>query len=231
MSASASLAPSGKAHARSPRRSNAMSAEDKHQRRAELLVTARSLFRSDGILPTVSDIASATGLAKGTVYLYFRSKEELFVALLEHDFDQLMRDLHVIIAQLPAERELAPAAMAEAYASTLETLPDLLPLAGLAHGVLEKNLPLTALQEFKGGLARALQQAGAALSHRYPGFSTEAGNRLLLNSWALTLGLSQSLRIPDELAQAMQGPEFAVFRRDPGDELRIALAALWRGSL
>jgi len=37
--------------------------------------------RFGGIFPTVSDIAQKTGLAKGTVYIYFSSKEEIFLEL------------------------------------------------------------------------------------------------------------------------------------------------------
>lgn len=213
------------------RRANAMSVEDKQRRRLELLSAARTLFRRHGELPTVADIAGATGLAKGTVYLYFRTKEEIFVALLEDDFARLLQALQELIAELPGDRRLAPAAFAGAFVQTLTTLPDLLSLAALAHGVLEKNLPLAAMQRFKGGLATGLRVAGEALSQRFPGISSTAGNSLLLHSWALTLGLSQSLRVPEALAQALQGPEFAVLRRDPGDDLQSALAALWRGSL
>jgi len=216
---------------RAPRRANALSPAHKQLRRGELLTAARTLFHHHGELPTVADIARNTGLAKGTVYLYFRTKEELFVALLEDDFAHLMRALGNIIEGLPASREAAPAAFAHAFATALDTLPDLLPLAALAHGVLEKNLPVAAMQRFKGGLAAGLSASGHALSERFPGRSHAAGNSLLLHSWALTLGLSQSLRIPDALAPALQGPPFAVLRTDARAELGSALAALWRGSL
>ena len=111
------------------------------------------------------------------------------------------------------------------------TLPDLLPLAALAHGGLERNLPVAAMRDFKSELAARLSASGLALSQRVPGLSPSAGNTLLLHGWAMALGLTQSLRIPAALEQALQGPAFAVLRRDPDAELRHALAALWRGHL
>ena len=52
--------------------------EDKVARRTAILKAASKLFTAGtGSLPTAAEIASAAGLAKGTVYLYFRSKEEI----------------------------------------------------------------------------------------------------------------------------------------------------------
>ena len=59
-------------------------------RRAEILDAARRVFAQKGFAGGVMDeIASEAGIAKGTVYLYFRSKIEVYRALLEHDMRQL----------------------------------------------------------------------------------------------------------------------------------------------
>ncbi|MDO5549335.1 MAG: TetR/AcrR family transcriptional regulator [Eubacteriales bacterium] len=52
--------------------------ENKQQKKERLLETAFSLFTSKGMAKTsISDIASAAGVAKGTFYLYFRDKYDL----------------------------------------------------------------------------------------------------------------------------------------------------------
>jgi AcrR family transcriptional regulator len=57
-------------------------AEREPQRRAEILAAAQNCFWKSGIRRTsIEDVANEAGLAKGTIYLYFRSKEELFEAL------------------------------------------------------------------------------------------------------------------------------------------------------
>lgn len=56
--------------------------EDKELRREAILDAAEQLWLSQPErMSNVADIASAAGVAKGTVYLYFRSKEELFLAI------------------------------------------------------------------------------------------------------------------------------------------------------
>jgi TetR/AcrR family transcriptional regulator, transcriptional repressor for nem operon len=52
------------------------------QRRADLLQASKELFLSEGVAATsLEDITSRAGVSKGLFYLYFRSKDELLVAL------------------------------------------------------------------------------------------------------------------------------------------------------
>ena len=56
----------------------ARSDEAKQRRRRVILVTADKLLRSDGLdALTMNRLANACGLAKGTLYLYFATREEL----------------------------------------------------------------------------------------------------------------------------------------------------------
>ena len=62
-----------------PQLKRARSAKDKEQKRELILATASKLFDQDpDCLPTASAIAKQSNIAKGTVYLYFKSKEEIF---------------------------------------------------------------------------------------------------------------------------------------------------------
>jgi AcrR family transcriptional regulator len=59
-------------------------------RRGEILDAARKVFARKGFADgIVDDIAAEAGLAKGTLYLYFRSKKEIYKALLQHDMETL----------------------------------------------------------------------------------------------------------------------------------------------
>lgn len=53
---------------------------------AEILEAARRVFGRKGYGATVDEIAAAAGLAKGTVYLYFPSKREIYLAALRRMF-------------------------------------------------------------------------------------------------------------------------------------------------
>jgi len=59
-------------------------------RRTEIIAAALKTFGSKGFAATrAEDIAAQAGIAKGTLYLYFGSKEDIYVAAVQHAMDQL----------------------------------------------------------------------------------------------------------------------------------------------
>lgn len=64
-------------------------------RTSEILAAARQVFARHGFAQaTVDEIADAAGLAKGTVYLYFPSKRDLFLAVLRDGIEALHGEAH-----------------------------------------------------------------------------------------------------------------------------------------
>lgn len=71
----------------------------KEFRTAELLGAARRVFAEKGFhAATVDDIASAAGVAKGTVYLYYHSKQDVYWGALEHGITELHNEIQVCLA-------------------------------------------------------------------------------------------------------------------------------------
>jgi AcrR family transcriptional regulator len=62
-------------------------------RRAQILEAARRIFARHGLEgATVDHIARAARVAKGTIYLYFRSKDEILKQAVHEDLDALGRE-------------------------------------------------------------------------------------------------------------------------------------------
>jgi AcrR family transcriptional regulator len=58
---------------------------------AEILGAARKVFAKKGFAKaTMDEIAAATGLAKGTLYLYFKSKRDVYLKTLRHGSAELL---------------------------------------------------------------------------------------------------------------------------------------------
>jgi AcrR family transcriptional regulator len=89
-----------------------MAAPNKHQTRTEatrrkLLDAAQSIFARDGFeAARIEDIAAAVGYTRGAFYAHFRTKEDLFLALLEERANQHLADLNTLLeaAASPKER-------------------------------------------------------------------------------------------------------------------------------
>ncbi len=176
-------------------------------------------------------IAQSAGIAKGSVYLSFSSKEEIFVALLEDSFASLLSIIMPSMNSLPPTTHGAAEQFALLYSQAVSQTPDLLPLAGMTSAVLEKNLPVPAMLAFKEGLASGLEAAAIALSQSALALDPAKGIELFLRTWSMTLGLWQALDFPKELRAHLHQQPLNVFDRDFEVELTQAVRAVWIGTL
>ncbi|HBE79228.1 MAG TPA: hypothetical protein DDW65_15865 [Firmicutes bacterium] len=63
---------------------------EQQMRRDAILEAAKELFRDKGFeSTTVDEIAALAELGKGTIYSYFKSKDEIYIAILESEFEVL----------------------------------------------------------------------------------------------------------------------------------------------
>lgn len=70
---------------------------ERRQRLEQILRAARSTFAAQGYHATsVSDIVAASGVARGTFYLYFEGKRAVFDALLDRFVDAITERVHVV---------------------------------------------------------------------------------------------------------------------------------------
>jgi AcrR family transcriptional regulator len=81
------------------RRRRAVSKEDKTRRRDEIMAAAKKVFARNGFhATTISHIAREAGLAYGSVYWYFDSKDELFHALMAAEGEAVRGHIAAAIA-------------------------------------------------------------------------------------------------------------------------------------
>ena len=228
-------------------RQRAIHAKHKQERHDALLDAAlRLLARAPDRVPSVADVADAAGLAKGTVYLYFPSKEELLLALHE-------RNMHGFFAALTALVEgPEPVTLDAMIALTQRHLiapPLLLQLAARCFGMMAQGIPPAAAAGYRQRVSDRLLRAGAGLERHFPELGPGGGARLLRHSYALIIGLWQMSeaggtpcmavpkppptsgdgRAPRPVVSEPPPPPAFAWRYD--DELERALRALWGGSM
>jgi AcrR family transcriptional regulator len=81
--------------------------ELQERRRAEILDAATAVFSKRGFgAADVQEVAEQAGIGKGTVYRYFPSKEELFLAAVDHGMRRLKASVDAAVAGIeqPLER-------------------------------------------------------------------------------------------------------------------------------
>lgn len=76
-------------------------------KREAILRAATDVFAGRGFFNAqVADVARAAGVAAGTVYLYFRGKDDLLVSIFERSMSEVLADGKAAVAEIddPAER-------------------------------------------------------------------------------------------------------------------------------
>lgn len=97
---------------------------EKVARRSSILAAARDVFAEKGLVgATVDEIAEKAEVSKGAIYLYFSSKEELYLSVMSEGMDILIGRL-VSARDISLPADLALKRMAEAYYQFYLDYPD-----------------------------------------------------------------------------------------------------------
>ncbi len=80
---------------------------ERSDKRERILLAAERIFARHGFFAArVSEIAKEAGVADGTIYLYFKSKDDLLISLFEQRMTQVNEALKAAIAQVPPKDQL-----------------------------------------------------------------------------------------------------------------------------
>ena len=131
----------------------ARSLEQKAMRRLAVLEAAEAYFRDVGYQAfSMAQLAKNTGVAKGTLYLYFKTREELFLTLYEQS---LVRWSQVFIGNL--SESMTSKAYAQALYLTAIADGTFLPLLIRLEHVIEHNVAIPRLIESKRVFIRQVE--------------------------------------------------------------------------
>ncbi|HEX2077430.1 MAG TPA: TetR family transcriptional regulator [Longimicrobium sp.] len=207
----------------------ARSEEDKQERRNAILMTAWRMYTREPSFAafTMAALAREAGLAKGTLYLYFRTKEELFLALLENGFgawfDSMDRRLD------DAQGEWTPERAADVVLASIAGRETLARLLSILPGIVEHNVEFDAALRFKRQVMHRAEVTGHRLEARLPFLRAGEGARFLVHLHALVIGVWQLAQPSPVIRRVMEAPELAPARVDFEEDLRLLVSALLKG--
>tara|TARA_B100000676_G_C17884547_1_gene735734 strand:- start:358 stop:954 length:597 start_codon:yes stop_codon:yes gene_type:complete len=79
--------------------------EERKMRQERILLGALTVFKAKGLEgATMDEIANESGFGKATLYYYFKSKEEVFSAILKEGWEEIWHSLEPIIAEQDSPR-------------------------------------------------------------------------------------------------------------------------------
>jgi TetR/AcrR family transcriptional regulator len=205
----------------------AHAAEEKSERRAAILKAAEALVRADPALGfSMEQLAKRAGIAKGTVYLYFGTREEVLLALHERIVHGLFDAFEVALDAPGADAR----SVLEAGCRYHREQPGSYALAGRCRSYFESGVGIDTAVDFKLALAPRIGRLGTRIESLIPGLLPGEGAALLMNSHALIVGLWQLADTPPRMRKAMQRAELAPMQFDFETQVIDALSDLWDGA-
>ncbi len=154
----------------------------------------------------MADIATRAGVSKATLYLYFQTREALFLALTE---EVLGRWFDAVARTLP-ERCTGPA-LRRVLTGALESEPVLPRLLGVLHTTLEHNIDDAEVKRFKLVLKDGVTTLGARIDAT-TGWPAGSGAQILLRLHVCIIG-SIHVGSPSAAVQrALEDDALALFR-------------------
>jgi len=205
-----------------------MAPADKTERRAAIIAAAEGLVRRDPSAGfSVEEIARRAGLAKGTVYLYFRSREDVLLAVHDAQMQEMFAALEAALEQPGVDG----ARVRDAMLLFLERRPEFFRLSSGCHGALERSVSPAAAQAHLELVAARLTTIGARIEQLYPGMRPGDGASLLKTCYAMMLGLRQLSASPLRRAGRRGAAEPPALRINFEEQIGEALTDLWNSAV
>ncbi len=199
----------------------ARKAEDKQERRQAILAAGWQMFRTmpyAGI--TMNAIADTAGLAKGTLYLYFTTKEALFATLYGEQLESWLNDIDACLDSTRSSAEFA-----RYICTSLRQRHDFLRLAVILHPILEQNITREQILSLKQLIIQRLIKTGVLLEIRLRLAGGE-GARFFLHLNALIVGLYQEAYPAPQVQAVLEANQITFFNIDLFHELEDMLVRL-----
>ena len=170
-------------------------------RKEEILRACAELYESRGFKETtLKEIGAATTLTRTGIYLYFQTKEEIFLALLAKEYDGWVAEMQTVMAEQPV---LPRGEVAAVLARTLTDHPRLLRLLSMNLYEMEANSRPERLTAFKRSFGASLDTVDRLLRQYLPEADEAWRQRFLYAFFPFIYGIYPYTSVTEKQRQAM----------------------------
>ncbi len=139
------------------------------ERREEIMNACEMLYQTMGFKDiTLKEIGKVTSFTRTSIYNYFKSKEEIFLAILEREYISWIEDLKEMMNTTP---QMSKEEFARAFSHTVEKRDLLLKIIAMNHYDMESGSSEENLTHFKEIYGQALQTVSLCLEFYFPNMS------------------------------------------------------------
>ena len=178
------------------------SAELTNARREEILSACRKLYETKSFKEiTLKEIGQQTSFTRTSIYNYFETREEIFLALFQREYEIFAGDLDALCER---EETLSLDALSEELARALERRPLMLKLLSMNLYDMEANSRMERLVEFKTAYGESKEALDRCLMKFVPALD-EGGRQTFLYAFLpFVYGLYPYTVVTEKQREAMR---------------------------
>ena len=171
-------------------------------RREEIVNACEKLYQTKSFKEiTLKDIGGATSFTRTSIYNYFQTKEEIFLALLKREYELWIADLDQIMAE---NVTLTKDAFADKLAHSLEERAQLLKIMSMNHYDMETGSRPEHLRDFKVAYGGSIRAVGACLDKYFPEMTVSEKQDFIYTFFPFMFGIYPYTCVTDKQRAAME---------------------------
>lgn len=171
-------------------------------RKEEIITACAELYKTMSFKEiTIKEIGNATSFTRTSIYNYFQTKEEIFLALLQREYELWIGKLK----QIQEEHvNLTPAEFADALAHSLEERHNLLKIMSMNHYDMEDNSRIERLIDFKVVYGQSLAEVRNCLDKFFPEMTAQDKQSFIYSFFPFMFGIYPYTVVTDNQREAMK---------------------------
>lgn len=180
-------------------------------RREEIINACAQLYETMGFKDvTIKEIGKITSFTRTSIYNYFQTKEEIFLALIGREFDLWSDALEQALAE---EQTLDRARLAEILADTLSARTLMLKILSMNMFEIEENSSVEQLTAFKRTFGRSFACVDALLAKAAPELDAAARRAFAYALFPFMYGIYPYTAVTEKQRAAMDviGFDYSVY--------------------
>ena len=179
-----------------------MSKEIVDMRKEEIINACEKLYENNSFKDiTIKSIGEKTTFSRTSIYNYFQTKEEIFLALLKREYERWIEDLNVIYEQ---NQEMTKEVFADKLANTVTKRKNLLKLLSMNMYDMEENSRMEELIDFKKAYGDAIKTLKKCVDKFFEKISEEEREEFVCLFFPLMYGIYPYAEVTERQLQAMK---------------------------
>ena len=170
-------------------------------RKAEIITACAELYKTMSFKDiTIKEIGNATSFTRTSIYNYFQTKEEIFLALLQREYELWNDRLEEIRA---GHERMTGEEFADALAHSLEERGNLLKIMSMNHYDMEENSRIERLIEFKVAYGKSLAEVRNCLDKFFPEMTAQDKQDFIFSFFPFMFGIYPYTVVTEKQREAM----------------------------